>query len=677
MQRKLLLVTVLFIILALGTLWSVEDSKPNPDPKVVLVEFDKGTITKGDLDERIDKIPPNYQSRYKTIDGQKEILDGLILEDVFYRKALDMGVDKKADIVEKTDLATRELYISSYYRQNVKEKINITDKDRQKYYMAHLDEFYEKPNTSILYIQTKDKDNADKAIAELKSGKPWNEVSDNFNTNSYAKNNKGVIKSIRSNGYIPGLNQNEFLDNLIKESKVSDTEIYGPFEQNNEFHIFKVTDRKDGYQKSFEDVSATIDSKVQADIEKDFNKKLVDKLMKKYNVVINKAIADTINLSIIPTAPEILKLNIITSDYPKLNFTVQTLIETFHKLSGQEQAMYLKAMGDDSFFNRFPTQLLYMAEVEEQGKDKFVDDPDRLRQIVRYFVLRDVYATLVADKVEVDDKDIQKFYDENMARYRIPGYRTIRLYKFDDQKKAEAGRKAVLKAMKQKKAEKQEEAIRKVYEKYCANTYDSGTIDKVYTNNVIFGYGKDEAFSKLIYDTELNNTSPVFTAKNGDILCFTVNTAVEDSYRTLDEVKDTIEKSAKQESEKALRDEVKANLMKEYGYKVYTDRLAVKLTVEELFEMADNAIKQRKYNDAIVYYDQIIQAYADGVNDYKAMFMKGFTYSENLKDNEKAIQCYQDFLKKYPSGDLNDSASFMLDQLQNGEVNIDELIEEK
>jgi hypothetical protein len=29
---------------------------------------------------------------------------------------------------------------------------------------------------------------------------------------------------------------------------------------------------------------------------------------------------------------------------------------------------------------------------------------------------------------------------------------------------------------------------------------------------------------------------------------------------------------------------------------------------------------------------------------------------------------------KYPKGELNDSAIFMLDQIENGEVNIDELI---
>jgi len=673
MQRKFLLVTVLIIIMATCALWSATNEKPNPDPKTVIVEFDKGRILKGDLDARIDKIPPNYQNRYKTIDGQKEILQGLILEDVFYRKALEIGVDKDPVIVEKTDNATRELYIASYYRQYVQEKVSVTDKDRQKYYMGNLDEFYEMPKTTILYLQTKSFEDAEKALAELNGGAKWADVSTSYNTNGYSKNNKGVIKGIRSNGYIPGLNQNEFLNNLVNESAVSETAIYGPEEHEGDFHLYMVTDRVEGYQKGFEDAASTIDTKVYQNIEREFNKKLIEKLMKKYDVVINHEIADSLDLATLPTDTDLFQQVVISSTYPKLNFTVETLYEMFNKLGAQEKSMYMKARGEDSFFVRYPTQLLYMAEVDEMGRENFVDEPDRLRQIERYFILREIYKQLVSDHVVVEDKDINSYYQENLERYKVPGYRSIRMFKFDDEKSAKKGRKAAIKATK-KNAEKRDAAIKKAYAKYASNSYDDGFIEKIYDNKIIFGYGRDEAFSKLIFETNQDATTDVFTAKNGDILCLTVENIVEDTYRPMDEVKATIEKSAKQNLETTLRDEVKAALMVDYGYKVYDDRLTIKLTVEELFEMADNAIKQRKYNDAVIYYDQIIKSYADGVNDYKAMFMKGFTYSENMKDTDSAVKCFNELIVKYPKGELNDSAIFMLDQIENGEVNIDELI---
>jgi len=80
--------------------------------------------------------------------------------------------------------------------------------------------------------------------------------------------------------------------------------------------------------------------------------------------------------------------------------------------------------------------------------------------------------------------------------------------------------------------------------------------------------------------------------------------------------------------------------------------------------MADDAAKSRNFNDAIAIYDQIIQHFPNGSDDYRAFFMKAFIIAEELKDEERALQLFKDFLKKYPQGDLNESAQFMIDALE-------------
>jgi len=82
--------------------------------------------------------------------------------------------------------------------------------------------------------------------------------------------------------------------------------------------------------------------------------------------------------------------------------------------------------------------------------------------------------------------------------------------------------------------------------------------------------------------------------------------------------------------------------------------------------MAETAQKQNNYREAVHYYDQIIKDYANGRDDYKAWFMKAFVYAEDLKDNNKALQLYQEMLVKWPQGELNESAKFMIETL-NGE----------
>jgi len=88
------------------------------------------------------------------------------------------------------------------------------------------------------------------------------------------------------------------------------------------------------------------------------------------------------------------------------------------------------------------------------------------------------------------------------------------------------------------------------------------------------------------------------------------------------------------------------------------------MTAEELFTQADNAARQRNYRDAIVYYDQIINHYKNNVDDYKASFMKAFLVAEEMKQTDLALQLFREFLQKYPTGDLNESAQFMIDSLE-------------
>jgi hypothetical protein len=53
--------------------------------------------------------------------------------------------------------------------------------------------------------------------------------------------------------------------------------------------------------------------------------------------------------------------------------------------------------------------------------------------------------------------------------------------------------------------------------------------------------------------------------------------------------------------------------------------------------------------------------------------MKAFLIAEELKQTDLALDLFKSFLRKYPAGDLNESAQFMIDTL---EGNIDLQIEE-
>ncbi len=82
--------------------------------------------------------------------------------------------------------------------------------------------------------------------------------------------------------------------------------------------------------------------------------------------------------------------------------------------------------------------------------------------------------------------------------------------------------------------------------------------------------------------------------------------------------------------------------------------------------LAQIYIEQNQYYKAIQEYKRFLRLYPDSKDRYKAQFMIGFVYSENLKDKGKAVTSYQSVLDNYPGCDLIESAKFMIEHLKSG-----------
>jgi len=89
-----------------------------------------------------------------------------------------------------------------------------------------------------------------------------------------------------------------------------------------------------------------------------------------------------------------------------------------------------------------------------------------------------------------------------------------------------------------------------------------------------------------------------------------------------------------------------------------------KKTEQELYTRAQEFSEKGDFQSAIQTYQDILKAYPDSPRAYKAQFLIGFVYSENLKDYENARVNYQKVIEKYPDCDLADDARYMLENLQ-------------
>lgn len=86
-------------------------------------------------------------------------------------------------------------------------------------------------------------------------------------------------------------------------------------------------------------------------------------------------------------------------------------------------------------------------------------------------------------------------------------------------------------------------------------------------------------------------------------------------------------------------------------------------SAEELFDLAQQAENDNDFQKAVDLYTMLLEKYPDNEHNYKAQFMIGFIYSEELKDYDQARVAMQKVVEQYPDCDLADDAQWMLDHM--------------
>lgn len=657
---------IMLLILVSAALCFAADPKPVNvtentliNDKDILAQYDGGVITRKDLDTKISKVPANAQGRFRTVEGQIQVLDIVAVEQAFMAKALQMKLDTDPEVLEKIAAGDRQFLIQEYYKRNVADLLVVTDADKQRYYDENKAAFYQFPYLSINYIQAEDEASAQAALKELRAGKAFAAVSDKYNINTYAKGLKGVVKNIRLNGNIPGVGNDLALEKYITDAPADSTIFNGPYKTATGWHIFAKTEHIPGRQKDFQEVLPELEQRTRPGVESRMLKELTDRLKLKYNVVVDTTRVGEIDLTDPAKNAAIENVSLISSTTPELNITVKDILTSFSKLSQQEQMFIGKGEGAKQLLDQELIRTLLFVDAKNQNYKQYLTANEEYQQMKRYYILNSAYRKLVVDTVTVSSEDARVYYDAHLADFTTPANRSIEALWFAHEKTA----KSVLKKYTKLVKKGDTAGINKLIAKYSTKPAQA-LLENIYNNGIVTGIGPDEAFCKMVWDNPVGFVSPVFKSARGDILFFRTLKEVPPVVQGFTETEPRIYGNLKKERETARQEEVTAQLFAEFHMVKYPERLKLELSAEELFTMADNSARQRNFNDSITYYDQIIKSFPNGNDDYRASFMKAFTVAEELKNETLAVQLFQDFLKKYPTGDLNESAQFMLDTLQ-------------
>ena len=638
----------------------IEVSKQNRVNETdVLAEFDGGVITRADLEKRISKLPPNVQGRYKTVEGQKQVLDAIAMEEVFAAKAMQLKLNEDPEVLSNIEAAKKQYLIQEFYKRNITDLAVVTEEDKRSYYEENKKFFYVNPNITVNLIQLPDEETALQAIKELRSGKSFEEVSNLYNINNYIKSLKGVVKNIRLNGNIPGIGSDYELEDLIAKAQPDTTAILGPYKTTTGWYVFRVIDHQPGYQKTYEEVYSELEQRVKPVVETRLLNNLMTELKTKYAVVVDSTLVNQIDLRNPAKNKDIEEQILVNASIPELTITVKSLLDSFSKVSPQEQLFFTKGGGAKQFLEQELIRNLLYLEAKNQNYEEYLKDNEDYQQMKRYYMLQKAYKMLVVDSVKIDSEDTRNYYDAHIQDFTNPAYRTIRVLWFNDEEAAESARKKYTLYI----AFNDTTRINNLIETKSTKPKLS-ILDHIYNNGIITGIGPDKDFCDMVWNNPVGYISPVFKTARGDIVFFEILSETPPQVKSFTEVEPSIYNILRRERQMAQQEKVTQQLYEEFHMVLHPERITLQVNADELFKMADDAAKSRNFNDAIAIYDQIIQHFPNGSDDYRASFMKAFVIAEELKDKERALQLFKDFLKKYPQGDLNESAQFMIDSLE-------------
>jgi hypothetical protein len=383
------------------------------------------------------------------------------------------------------------------------------------------------------------------------------------------------------------------------------------------------------------------------------------KFSEKYAVSFNDEAIMNFNIAFPDSHLQDNEIILVNSSDEDIKITAAELANSWSEIPEQNRTALTTNENLKKYLENKTDLELFFKEAVAAGLEKNEYVQSTIEQIHRNMMLRTIYNQLVVDPINLDSKSLRNYYKANISQFSSNPYRKIRTFGFPNEETAKQMLKQVKKLIKQGN---EAELIALIQEESEYKAKD-GIINNIYQNEIIPGIGKDKVYSDHVWKTKPGKLSKIF--KNSkDIWTFVhVLEDVQAVATPFEELESKIKQQKLKDESRQKYEELSESLAKKYNLITYPERMIVILSVEDYFNRAETAQKRRRFTDALFYYDQVIENYQNNVDDYKALFMKGFLYAEELNEPEKARECFVAIINDFPPSDLHESAQYMIDEL--------------
>ena len=253
-----------------------EDDEVATGPVVAKIE--EQSITMGQLDREIEKLPPALRSQYDDPSKKLDFLQQYVLQELLYDMGERKGYEKDREIRKQLRDVEERLIIQKVYQEEISAQVTLDPSDYDLYYQAHKEEFKEPARIGVAHIQLSDEETAAEVMKRLENGENFGELARELSVDSQTKEKNGALGELRvGSTYVPGLGSEPVIAEAAGALEIG--AVTGPVESTKGWHILTVTRKAPERQRELEEIKSQIEFALRRLKEEEKGRELMKRML--------------------------------------------------------------------------------------------------------------------------------------------------------------------------------------------------------------------------------------------------------------------------------------------------------------------------------------------------------------------------------------------------------------
>ena len=243
----------------------------------LLATVDGRPITQGDIQSLMQNLGQNA-AQFSSPQGQKQLLDEVIAQELFYSDAVENNFEKEEDFIKVLDQMKKSLLIQ-YAANKLMTSVTVSDEEVKAFYEDNKSMFAQPKKVDASHLLVDSEEEANEILEEINNGLDFAEAATKY-SNCPSNERGGSLGSFGQGQMVPEFEKAAFSMNAGEISKPVKTQ-FG-------YHLIKVNKINDSKISDFEEVKSQVEQQCLASKQKEVYSIKQSELKEKYPVKIEE-----------------------------------------------------------------------------------------------------------------------------------------------------------------------------------------------------------------------------------------------------------------------------------------------------------------------------------------------------------------------------------------------------